>query len=280
MIVISGLSWPPGSAWVSSASCCAVWGNPQNSGICVSCFIENSSGALGLHDNERMQYLRPELIGFVLGSILCAALFREFRSRGGSAPLARLIAGVFLIVGSAVFIGCPIKLFLRLTAGDHHVLWPVSSAWSPESGSACRGWPAGSTWAALKTNAERPACWCRLGFVLLLVFLLARPAFILFSERGSAAQHAPLLISLIVGLALGALAQRSRFCITGSVRDGLLMGSRSPLFWGLMCFFDRGFRYQSVHGPLSLWASMVSPVPTSSISGVFWACCWSAGCRF
>ena len=57
----------------------SVWGNPQNSGICVSCFIENTSGALGLHDNERMQYLRPELIGFVLGSILCASLFREFR---------------------------------------------------------------------------------------------------------------------------------------------------------------------------------------------------------
>ena len=37
----------------------AVWGNPENSGICVSCFIENSAGALGFHDNGRMQYLRP-----------------------------------------------------------------------------------------------------------------------------------------------------------------------------------------------------------------------------
>ena len=104
----------------------AVWGNPENSGICVSCFMENSAGALGLHANPRLQYLRPELIGFILGAALCALAGREFRSRGGSAPLARLAAGVFLIVGCAVFIGCPIKLVLRLTAGDLTVLTGVA----------------------------------------------------------------------------------------------------------------------------------------------------------
>ena len=91
----------------------ALWGNPQNSGICVSCFIENAAGAVGLHGNERMQYLRPELIGFVLGALACSLVFKEFQSRGGSSPMARLVAGMFLIVGSAVFIGCPIKLFLH-----------------------------------------------------------------------------------------------------------------------------------------------------------------------
>ncbi|MDT8443463.1 MAG: YedE family putative selenium transporter [Desulfuromonadales bacterium] len=214
----------------------AVWGNPQNSGICVSCFIENSSGALGLHDNERMQYLRPELIGFVLGSIVCAGVFREFRSRGGSAPLARLVSGIFLIVGSAVFIGCPIKLFLRLTAGDltavAGVFGLVAGVWIGLQGLA-RGIDLG------RSEEERGATGLLIpaGFVLLFVFLLARPAFIIFSERGSAAQHAPLMVSLVIGLLLGALAQRSRFCITGSVRDSLLMGSRSPLFWGFLAFF-------------------------------------------
>ena len=218
----------------------AVWGNPQNSGICVSCFIENSSGALGLHDNERMQYLRPELIGFVLGSILCAGVFREFRSRGGSAPLARLVSGLFLIVGSAVFIGCPIKLFLRLTAGDLSavagVFGLIAGVWVGLQGLA-RGIDLG------RSEDERGATGLLVpaGFVLLLVFLLARPAFIIFSERGSAAQHAPLMISLLVGLSLGALAQRSRFCITGSVRDSLLMGSRSPLFWGFSAFLLGAF---------------------------------------
>jgi YedE family putative selenium metabolism protein len=225
----------------------AVWGNPLNSGICVSCFIENSSGALGLHDNERMQYLRPELIGFVLGSVLCASVFREFRSRGGSAPLARLVSGIFLIVGSAVFIGCPIKLFLRLTAGDltsiAGVFGLIAGVWVGLQGLA-RGIDLG------RTEDERGASGLLIpaGFVLLLIFLLARPAFIIFSERGSAAQHAPLMISLLVGLLLGALAQRSRFCITGSVRDSLLMGSRSPLFWGFIAFLIGAFGTNLVMG--------------------------------
>ncbi len=218
----------------------ATWGNPQNSGICVSCFIENSSGALGLHNNDRMAYLRPELVGFVLGSIACAVVFREFRSRGGSAPLARLVSGAFLIVGSAVFIGCPIKLFLRLTAGDltaaAGVVGLVAGVWIGLQGLA-RGIDLG------RAENERGATGLLVPavFVLMLVFLLGRPAFIVFSERGSAAQHAPMMISLVVGLLLGALAQRSRFCITGSVRDSLLMGSRSPLFWGFCAFLATAF---------------------------------------
>lgn len=218
----------------------AVWGNPLNSGICVSCFIENSSGALGLHNNERMQYLRPELIGFVLGSLVCASLFREFRSRGGSAPLVRLVSGLFLIVGSAVFIGCPIKLFLRFTAGDltsvAGIFGLIAGVWVGLQGLS-RGVDLG------RAKDERGAAGLLIPavFVLLLIFLLARPAFIIFSERGSAAQHAPMVVSLLVGLLLGALAQRSRFCITGSVRDSLLMGSRSPLFWGFIAFLVSAF---------------------------------------
>jgi YedE family putative selenium metabolism protein len=213
----------------------AVWGNPDNSGICVSCFMENSAGALGLHDNPRMQYLRPELIGFVLGAVLCAVAGREFRSRGGSAPLARLAAGAFLMVGCAVFIGCPIKLFLRVTAGDlaaaAGVAGLLAGVWLGLKGLA-RGVDLG------RSQAERGGTgWLvPAGAVLLLFFLLMPPAFVAFSARGSAAQHAPMLLSLGAGLLLGALAQRSRFCITGSVRDALLMGTRTPLLWGLAAF--------------------------------------------
>lgn len=213
----------------------AVWGNPDNSGICVSCFMENSAGALGLHDNPRMQYLRPELIGFVLGAVLCALAGREFRSRGGSAPLARLAAGAFLMVGCAVFIGCPIKLFLRVTAGDlaaaAGVVGLLAGVWLGLKGLA-RGVDLG------RAQAERGGTGWLIpaGAVVLLLFLLTPPAFVAFSERGSAAQHAPLVLSLGAGLLLGALAQRSRFCITGSVRDALLMGTRTPLLWGLAAF--------------------------------------------
>ena len=213
----------------------SVWGNPENSGICVSCFIENSAGALGLHDNQNMQYLRPELLGFLLGSTVSAMAFKEFRSRGGSAPLSRLFLGMFMIFGCAVFIGCPIKLFLRLSAGD---LTAVSGV---------AGLLAG-VWVGLKSLAhavelvkprtERgnsgylmPAL-----FLLLLVFFWVRPGFLLFSAKGGAAQHAPWMIALAAGLGLGVLAQRSRFCITGSIRDTLLMGFRISAVWGLLAF--------------------------------------------
>ncbi len=211
----------------------SVWGNPENSGICVSCFIENSTGALGLHNNPRLQYLRPELVGFVLGAFGSALLRREFRSRGGSAPLLRFAAGFFLIVGCAVFIGCPIKLFLRFTAGDFTALAGVLGlfvgVWCGLKGLA-QGVELGrlSSAAAPKgTGLLSPAF-----FLMLLGFLFITPTFLIASEKGSSAQHAPMIISLGVGLALGFFAQGSRFCITGSIRDILLMGRRAPLLWG------------------------------------------------
>ncbi|NOY14146.1 MAG: YedE-related selenium metabolism membrane protein [Deltaproteobacteria bacterium] len=218
---------------------CGVWlvmlGNPQNSGICISCFLENTAGALGLHDNPRMQYLRPELIGFVLGSTLAALSFREFSSRGGSAPLPRLFAGVFLIVGCSVFIGCPIKLFLRLTAGDWTSLpglfGLIAGVWI-----GLQGLAAGVHLDQSRKERGGSGLWIPLLFLLLLAFLLLRPGFIMFSTRGSAAEAAPVLIALGIGLVLGAIAQRTRFCITGALRDLLLMGLRAPLFWGLVLF--------------------------------------------
>ena len=94
----------------------AYLGNPANSGICVSCFMENIAGALQLHDEVRMSYIRPELIGFLLGAFLLALATGRFRVRGGSSPAIRFFLGFFIIAGCAVFIGCPIKMFLRLAA--------------------------------------------------------------------------------------------------------------------------------------------------------------------
>jgi len=213
----------------------AVWGNPENSGICVSCFIENSAGALGFHDNPRMQYLRPELIGFVLGAAVSAIAAREFRSRGGSAPLPRLVSGIFLMVGCAVFIGCPIKLFLRLTAGDltaaAGVIGLVAGVWA-----GLRGLSNGVELGTHQREQGGSGLLVPAFFALLLLFLIFRPGFVLSSDKGSAAQYAPRAISLGVGLLLGAVAQRSRFCITGSVRDAMLMGLRSYMPWGFLAF--------------------------------------------
>ena len=68
-------------------------GNPPNMGVCVACFERDTAGALGLHRASVVQYIRPEIIGFVLGSILAALTFREFRARNGSTPIVRFRAG-------------------------------------------------------------------------------------------------------------------------------------------------------------------------------------------
>jgi YedE family putative selenium metabolism protein len=83
------------------------WGNPGNMGICVACFERDIAGAIGLHRAALLQYMRPEIIGFVLGSLIAAYLFKEFRPRVGSALIVRFLLGAFAMIGALVFLGCP-----------------------------------------------------------------------------------------------------------------------------------------------------------------------------
>ena len=46
------------------------FGNPANMGFCIACFIRDTAGALKLHNAEIVQYLRPEIIGLVLGALV------------------------------------------------------------------------------------------------------------------------------------------------------------------------------------------------------------------
>jgi hypothetical protein len=57
------------------------FGNPPNMGLCMACVTRDSSGALGLHRAELVQYLRPEILGIILGAMLMALGAREFKAR-------------------------------------------------------------------------------------------------------------------------------------------------------------------------------------------------------
>lgn len=204
------------------------YGNPANTGLCVACFMENIAGALGFHDNFRMQYLRPEIMGFVLGAFALSLYRGEFRSTGGSSPMLRFLVGMLLIIGCGVFIGCPIKLFLRLTAGD---LSAVAGLIGLVGGIYVglefieNGFRLGEAEPAPKSNGLIIP-----GLMLfLLVLALIQPLFIAQSEKGSAAQHAPFLLSLGVGLLVGAMAQRTQFCITGGIARIFLWGPREVM---------------------------------------------------
>ena len=99
------------------------WGNPGNMGICVACFERDIAGAIGFHRAVVVQYMRPEIIGFVLGSLIAAYGFKEFRPRTGSAPIVRFVLGVFAMIGALVFLGCPWRALLRFSAGDGNAIF-------------------------------------------------------------------------------------------------------------------------------------------------------------
>ncbi|OGW35232.1 MAG: hypothetical protein A2010_10570 [Nitrospirae bacterium GWD2_57_9] len=200
-------------------------GNPANTGFCVSCFMENIAGSVGLHGNVRMQYLRPEIIGFVIGSFLMALYTREYKATGGSSPLLRYFVGILLIIGCAAFIGCPIKMAFRLAAGDLTALLGVAGLTSGVYAGMQfleQGFTLGRPNALPAANGLlMPAV-----MALLLVALLAKPDFISLSTKGSGAQYAPLALSLLAGLGIGALAQRTGFCITGGISRLFLWGPK------------------------------------------------------
>ena len=64
-------------------------GNPKNMGFCIACFERDIAGALGLHGAAVVQYVRPEIIGIVLGSCIMALIGKEFRAQAGSSPATR-----------------------------------------------------------------------------------------------------------------------------------------------------------------------------------------------
>jgi len=214
-----------GAVLGSGAVLLSYYGNPANTGLCVACFLENIAGALGFHDNVRMQYLRPEIMGIVLGAFGYSLFRGEFKSSGGSSPLLRFLVGMLLIIGCAVFIGCPVKMFLRLAAGDLTALAGLGGLFAGVYAGlefVENGFRLGRAERAPKTNGLIVP-----GLMLfLLILAVVQPFFINQSGKGSAAQYAPFLLSLGAGLLIGALAQRTQFCITGGIARVFLRGHR------------------------------------------------------
>ncbi len=202
-------------------------GNPTNMGICMACFERDIAGALGLHRAGVVQYIRPEIIAFVFGATLAALLFNEFKARAGSTPVVRFVLGIFAMIGALAFLGCPWRALLRLAGGDLNAVVGLAGLVVGIAGGVWflrQGYTLGrSQRAPAVVGWIMPAI-----MLLLLVFLLAEVKFtpdgpIFFSDSGPGAQHAPILVSILAGLVIGFLAQRTRFCTMGSIRDVILM---------------------------------------------------------
>lgn len=210
-------------------------GNPANMGFCIACFIRDTAGALGLHRARVVQYIRPEIIGVVFGAFLAAFAKKEFAPKGGSSPFTRFVLGFTVMIGALMFLGCPLRMVLRLAGGDlNAVVGLVGFAVGIVVGIFFlnKGF---SLKRVYKLNKPEGLLFPAVNAGL-LVLLLSAPAFIFFSKEGPGAAHAPIIMSLTAGLVVGALAQRTRLCMVGGIRD-LLLFRDSYLILGFISIF-------------------------------------------
>lgn len=211
------------------------FGNPGNMGFCIACFWRDISGALGFHRAEVVQYIRPEIIGLLFGAFISSLAFSDFKSRGGSSPILRFLMGVFMMIGALVFLGCPLRMILRLANGDLNALVGLAGF---VSGIFIglqflkKGYSLGRA-----NHRSKAEAFVVIGFgALLMIFLVIRPAFIFFSTEGPGSMAAPMILSLGAGLIVGFILQRTRICSGAAFRDLILI--KDPhYFYGILGIF-------------------------------------------
>lgn len=199
----------------------AVMGNPKNMAICVACFIRDIAGSVGLHSAAPVQYFRPEIVGFVVGAFLISIATKEYKATAGSSPMIRFLLGFMMMIGALVFLGCPLRMIIRMAAGDLNAyVGLVGFVAGVGTGSFFlkKGFTLGRAYEVKKVN----------GYVLpaiLVVLFIVSIATTLFtvSTEGPGSMHAPVIVSLVVALIFGALAQKNRVCFAGSIRDIFIM---------------------------------------------------------
>ena len=210
-------------------------GNPANMGFCIACFLRDTAGALKLQTAAPVQYLRPEIIGLILGSFVISLLRKEFKPRGGSSPMTRFVLGMVVVMGALVFLGCPLRMLLRLAGGDLNALVGLLG-FAGGVGIGVLALKRGFTLKRAYTQTTLEGAAAPSFSVALFLLVLIVPVLFAFSTEGPGAKHAAIWASLAGGLLVGGLAQRSRFCMAGGIRDSLLFKD-FHLLWGSVALF-------------------------------------------
>ncbi len=271
------------AAWLVSR------GNPGNMGLCIACFLRDIAGffAGSVTNQAAVAYIRPEIIGIVLGAMGAAVATREFRPRGGSAPLVRFALGFAFMSAALIFLGCTVRAWLRLGGGDLTAMWGIlgivagvlvgivflKRGFSLGRAAAVAkplGWVLPALTGLLLVFALMAAFGTKPGFATLtpedgravvpgevvvkpdgdtLVVVkpegativggavIAQDGSVLADAEAVAAtkpmpggRRAALAVSLLAGLAIGVVAQRTRFCSIGGIRDAILVNRYDLLF--------------------------------------------------
>lgn len=207
------------------------FGNPGNMGICIACFIRDIAGSLGLHQAAVVQYIRPEIIGMVLGALILSVATKEFKPKVGSSPFLRFVLAFFIVIGALVFLGCPTRMILRMAAGDLNA-WVGIVGFIVGIGIGIVFIQKGYSLKRAYKSTTLEGFAMSIVQVALLAMLVSGAGFIAFSAEGPGSMHAPIWWSLAVGLAVGILAQRTRMCTVGAFRD-IILFKDFTLFTGI-----------------------------------------------
>ncbi len=194
-------------------------GNPGNMGFCIACFLRDIAGAMGLHRAGVVQYFRPEIVGILLGSMAAAMAAKEFKGKGGSSPLLRFVLGAFVMIGALMFLGCPLRMAIRLGGGDLNALVGLVGFFAGILVGVFflrKGFTLNRAYAQTKAEGASFTLSMAAMFILCLTGI---GGLFLSSTEGPGSMRAPWIAALAAGLIVGALGQRSRMCMAGGLRD-------------------------------------------------------------
>ena len=237
-------------------------GNPKNMGFCIACFLRDIAGATSLHGAAVVQYVRPEIIGLVLGAFIMSVASKEFKAKAGSSPATRFVLGAFVMIGALVFLGCPLRMVIRLGGGDLNAFVGllgfvvgilIGVVVLKQGFSLKRAYSVGKA-----EGATLPMVMAGL-----FLLFLAAPALFKFSEKGPGSMHAPTAVALIIALVIGALAQRARLCMVGGIRD-LVMFKDAKLLYGFVAIFAVILVGNIALGNFSGFSTVSQPIAHSS----------------
>ncbi len=196
----------------------SLWGNPKNMGFCIACFIRDTAGALHLHEAGKLAYVRPEIVGLILGSFAISTIAREHKAVAGSNTVIRFVLGMLVMTGCLMFMGCPLRMILRLAGGDLNALMGLVGfipgiltgvVFLNKGFSLGRNKKINKAWGYLTPGI----------FAVIFVLFLTVPSLFNQSTEGPGSMHAPIFVSLIAGIVLGIMFQRMRLCLAGGIRD-------------------------------------------------------------
>ena len=242
-------------------------GNPANMGFCIACFLRDIAGATKMHSAAVVQYFRPEIVGLVLGAFIMSVASKEYRAKAGSSPATRFVLGAFVMIGALAFLGCPLRMMLRLAGGDLNALIALFGfAAGIGIGVVClnkgfslkRAYDVGKAEGGMLTVL----------LTGLFILSLAVPALFKVSEKGPGSMQAPALIALAIAAVVGAVAYKTRLCMAGGLRDGIMFKDFRLLFGFVAIFvvalignlitgkFNLGFAGQPVAHSDHLWSCL------------------------